>query len=163
MPADTSYLGTDLSLGFIADEQGRTAAGPFSQADLQAEWRAGVSPRALDLILQTGIENLVQSLVLRLMTERGELTALGHPNYGSRHHQLIGEPNTEANRNLLKLYMIECLKQEPRLDSIQQITVRQGAGLINRDKVDVQIAARMKGSPDPLILVIPFSFAGPLP
>lgn len=162
MPTDYSHLGIDLALGFVADEEGRTGAGPFSQVDVQAEPRAGVAPRSLDLALQKGIENLVQGLILRITTERGELSRLGHPNYGSRHHQLIGEPNTAANRNLLKLYIIECLKQEPRLDSIQQISVQQGAGLINRDKVDVQIAARMKGVPDPLSLVIPFSFAGPL-
>src|SRR5436309_14386365 len=110
--SDLSYLGKDLALGFKADEQGRTGAGPFSPVDLQARVRTEKSPRTWDLAVQAGIENLVQSLIRRVMTERGELTALGHPNYGSRHHQLIGELNTEGTRNLIKLYIIECLKQE---------------------------------------------------
>ncbi len=160
--ADSTYLGKDLTLGFIATDSGSTIAGPFSRADLQAIPNQSASPRTLDLGLQTGLPNLVQSLIVRLMTERGELAALGHPDYGSRHLALIGEPNTESNRNLLKLYMIECIKQEPRIDSIQQITVQQGVGPVNRDKVDVQISVLVKGVPGPLSLVIPFSFAGPL-
>jgi phage baseplate assembly protein W len=160
--ADTSFFGTDLALGFIANDSGGTVAGPFSFVDLQARFNTGVSPRALDLGVQSGMANLVQSLIARIMTERGELAPLGHPNYGSRHHQLVGEPNTESNRNLVKLYMIECIKQEPRITAILQIDVQQGPGLINRDKVDVNTALQVAGVSNPLNLVIPFSFAGPL-
>ena len=87
---------------------------------------------------------------------------LGHPNYGSRHHQLIGEPNTENSRNLIKLYVLECLRQEPRLEEIVEVSVRAGQGRENRDKVDINITVKIKGMPDPLSLIIPFSFAGPL-
>jgi phage baseplate assembly protein W len=160
--ADSTYLGTDLALGFVANDSGSTIAGPFTRVDLQSVRNNTVSPRTFDLELQTGMANLTQSLIVRLMTEKGELTALGHPNYGSRHHQLIGEPNTESNRNLVKLYMIECIKQEPRVAAILQISVQQGVGLINRDKVDVVMTLQVKGVSDPLNLVIPFSFAGPL-
>src|SRR5205809_2282610 len=113
--ANQEFLGQDLAVGLVADEEGRTVAGPFSQLDLQARSRPGVFPQALDVDVVSGKANLVQSLILRLKTERGELAALGHPDYGSRHHRLIGEPNTETNRNLLKLYILECLKQEHRL------------------------------------------------
>lgn len=160
--ADTSDLGKDISLGFVAGDSGSTIAGPFSRIDLQAVLNTSVSPRTLDVGRQTGLANLVQSLIVRLMTERGELAALGHPEYGSRHHQLIGEPNTVSNRNLVKLYMIECIKQEPRVASILRIDVQQGNGPVNREKVDVQMTLQVKGVPDPLSLVIPFSFAGPL-
>jgi hypothetical protein len=160
--ADASYLGTDLSLGFISTDSGSTIAGPFSRIDLQAVLNRSVSPRALDLDTRTGLANLVQGLIVRLMTERGELAPLGHPDYGSRHHRLIGEPNTVANRNLVKLYMIECIKQEPRIASFVKIDVQQREGVINRDKVWVEMTLQVKGVPDPLSLVIPFSFAGPL-
>jgi phage baseplate assembly protein W len=160
--ADTSYLGTDLALGFVAGDSGSVTAGPFSRVDLQSVRNNRVSPRTFDLDRQSGMANLTQSLIVRLMTERGELAPLGHPNYGSRHHQLIGEPNTESNRNLVKLYMIECIKQEPRIAAILQITVQQGVGLINRDKVNVVMTLQVKGVSDPLNLVIPFSFVGPL-
>jgi phage baseplate assembly protein W len=159
---DTTYLGHDLSLGFAAVDSGGTIAGPFSRVDLQPVRNIAVSPRTLDLGLQLGMANLAQSLIVRLMTERGELGPLGHPDYGSRHHQLIGEPNRESNRNLVKLYMIECIKQEPRIDSIVQITVQPGFGPVNRDKVDVVMTLKVKTIADPLNLVIPFSFSGPL-
>jgi len=104
MIPDAPFLGTDLSLGFVAVDDGSTIAAPYSRVDVQAVWDRSTSPRTLDLATQTGLANLVQSLIVRVLTERGELTALGHPNYGSRHHQLIGEPNTVSNRNLIKLY-----------------------------------------------------------
>jgi len=160
--ADTTYLGQDLWLGFVADNSGATGAGPFSRVDLQAVLNTGVSPRTYDLATQQGLANLVQSLIVRLMTERGELAPLGHPDYGSRHHRLVGEPNTVSNQNLVKLYMIECIKQEPRIDSIAQITVAPGPGAVNRDKVDVKMTLKVTGVAEPLNLVIPFSFGGPL-
>lgn len=156
------FLGQDFDLGYIADEEGRVIAGPFSQVDLQARMREDVSPRTNDLALVSGRANLVQSLITRLMTERGELAGLGHPDYGSRHHQLIGEPNSENNRNLIKLYILECLQQEPRLEEITEIGVGPYQRGENRDKVDITITAKIKGEVDPLNLVIPFSFSGPL-
>jgi phage baseplate assembly protein W len=160
--ANGIFLGEDLDLGFIADEEGRVFAGPYSHVDLQAIVREDVSPRELDLNVVAGKANLVQSLILRLKTERGELAGLGHPDYGSRHHQLIGELNTEGNRNLIKLYILECLKQEPRLEAVEKIEVKQVQGRENRDKVEVAITARMKTVPDPLSFVVPFSFEGAL-
>ncbi len=160
--ADESFLGQDLDLGFVADEEGRVFAGPYSRLDLQARLREEVAPRATDLGLVSGRANLVQSLIVRLKTERGELAGLGHPDYGSRHHQLIGEPNTENNRNLIKLYVLECLRQEPRLERVVKIEVKPVEGRENRDKVRIEIAVKAKGIQDPLNLVIPFSFQGPL-
>ena len=159
---DETYLGLDLDLGFVADEEGRTIAGPFSDVDLQAVPRTDVTPRTSDLGRLAGRATLVQALILRLLTERGELAPLGHPDYGSRHHQLIGQPNVEGNRNLVKLYVLECLRQEPRLDRVVSIEVRPGPGRENRDKVDVHLTVRMKNVPDSLSFVVPFSFGGPL-
>ncbi len=159
---DLPHLGQDLDLGFVADEEGRVFAGPYTDVDLQAVTRRDVSPRTNDLRVVRGRAALLQALITRLMTERGELAGLGHPDYGSRHHQLVGEPNTEGHRNLIKLYILECLRQEPRLEQVITINVTQGSGRENRDKVDVLISVRMKGVPDPLNLVVPFSFGGAL-
>jgi phage baseplate assembly protein W len=155
---DLTHLGQDLDLGFVADEEGRVFAGIYSYVDLQAIRRADVSPRVDDLAVVRGRAALVQALIMRLMTERGELAGLGHPDYGSRHHQLVGEPNTEGNRNLLKLYILECLRQEARLQQIVRVDVTQGEGRQNRDKVDVAITVIMKNVPDPLSFIVPFSF-----
>lgn len=159
---DAEFFGCDFALGFVADEEGRTFAGPPSHVDLRQSSREDVTPRTVDLAVVRGKANLVQSLIMRLKTERGELAPLGHPDYGSRHHALVGELNTEANRNLVKLYVLEALRQEPRLEAVVKIEVRPGEGRENRDKVDVNVTVRMKGVADPLNLVVPFSFQGPL-
>ena len=122
-----------------------------------------MAPRARDLAVVERPRQPRPGLILRLQTERGELAPLGHPDYGSRHHELVGEPNTETNRNLVKLYVLDCLRQEPRLEEIVRVDVRPAAGRENRDQrstIDVEAIAR--GEPDPLSLVVPFSFAGPL-
>lgn len=156
------WMGVDLALGLIADEEGRTFAGPFTRIDLQPVLNRRTIPRYTDLDRVQGIANVVQSLIVRLKTEQGELAELGHPNYGSRHHRLIGEPNTERNRNLVKLYVLECLRQEPRLEQVLRIQVAPGRGRQNRDQVTIEVTAKLKAVPDPLILVVPFSFQGPL-
>ena len=159
---DQLFLGQDLDLGFVADEEGRVFSGPYTYLDLRTLFREDVAPRATDIGVIKGKSNMVQSLIMRLQTEQGELEGLGHPNYGSKHHRLIGEPNVESNRNLLKLYVLDCLRQEPRLEAIEKIDVKQGEGRENRDKVDITATVKLKGVPEPLSFVVPFSFGGPL-
>ena len=88
-----------------------------------------------DLGLVQGVDNLGQAVLLRLLTPRGELAALAHPEYGSRLHELIGRVNTETTRNLVKLIILESLKQEPRIATIDEVTVTPTPG--RRDRVDV--------------------------
>lgn len=76
-----------------------------------------------DLKTSAGRENLGQAILHRLMTRRGELADLGHPGYGSRLHELIGEPNNERTRDLLRLYVKECLSQEPRIKEVLSLKV----------------------------------------
>jgi phage baseplate assembly protein W len=157
-------FGRDLDVGVATDDgEAITALGtPHSLVDLQPRTRLGVAPRARDLGVVTGRANLAQSLVLRLQTERGELEQLAHPDYGSRHHRLIGELNTESNRNLVKLYVLECLQQEPRLAEILRVDVRPYDRAERRSEVRIEIEARAREDPTPFSLVIPFSFAGPV-
>jgi phage baseplate assembly protein W len=152
-------LGIDLDLGLRVDEEGVVRAGPSTLLDLQAAERQGVWPAARDLTTASGRANLAQALVLRLLTRRGELALLGHPEYGSRHHELIGEPNTDTKRNLLKLHVLECLSQEPRV-RVERLDVRPVEGRENRDKVRVEARLAIHGDPQPLNLVVPFSFSG---
>jgi hypothetical protein len=159
---DLRHLGRDLDLGFVANEDGQIGAMLYTYVDLQATVRAGITPPAVDIGLVQDKAALAQALIMRLMTERGELEGLGLPDYGSRHHQLIGEPNIERNRNLVKLYILECVRQEPRLQRIVSLDVTAGIGRENRDKVEVRLVVQFKGAPDATILVIPFSFRGPL-
>lgn len=153
------HLGLDLSLGIFADEEGRSVAGPFSRMDLQALHRQDVWPRETDVAVVSGLSNLVQALLLRLKTEKGELASLGYPEYGSRHHSMIGEPNTESTRNLIKLHVLECLRQESRIERVLKLVVRPSPGRQHRDKVDIELILKAAGFSTPLNLVVPFSLA----
>jgi phage baseplate assembly protein W len=155
---DERAFGLDFDLGLRSDDAGNIFAGPQSVGDLQGARRANVAPRAVDVGTVSGQRNLMQALVLRLMTERGELAPLGLPDYGSRHHQLIGEPNTESNRARLKLYVLECLRQEPRVRAVSRVVVHPvspGA----REMVTIELTVIPIDETQPLNLVVPFAFA----
>ncbi|MEL6940300.1 MAG: GPW/gp25 family protein [Cyanobacteria bacterium J06598_1] len=83
--------------------------------------------RQRDLAVVNGRENLTQALLNRLHTRQGELTALGHPDYGSRLYQLIGELNNQRTRTRTELYVRESLAQEPRISEIIDIQFRPTA------------------------------------
>jgi phage baseplate assembly protein W len=96
-----------------------------------------------DFAISSGRENLGQAVILRLLTPRGELAPLGHPEYGSRLHELIGQPNTETTRNLMKLHILESLQQDPRIAQTRAVNITPTAG--TRDSVDVSIQVQPIG------------------
>ena len=101
-----------------------------------------------------GIDNAVQAVIHRLKTVAGELADLGHPDYGSRHHELIGRPNTEGNRNLVKLHILHALAREPRVQQVLRADIVPAA---QRDLVTIALTLRLAaGTRD---LDIDFSFA----
>jgi phage baseplate assembly protein W len=122
-------LGIDLAVvpGLVADDAASidltTRANPVRPNMLPvleatfprlAVYRA--SPLELaDLASIGGRENLAQALILRLLTPRGTLGALGHASYGSRLGELIGRGKTAATRALCRAYVLEVVAQEPRV------------------------------------------------
>ncbi|MCX6627059.1 MAG: hypothetical protein NTW28_05460 [Candidatus Solibacter sp.] len=142
------FLGRDLRLDYAQH------GGFFEDADL-VTGKTGQGRR--DLLLVDGIDNLTQAIANRLKTRKGELSGLGHPNYGSRHHDLIGEPNVERTRNLVKLYVLEALREEARIEKVLSATVRAEHDP-PRESVRIEISVRVLGSALPLNLVVPFSF-----
>lgn len=135
--------------------------GRHENLDLVADSEAvaGGLRRGLESI--TGVDNAVQAVIHRIKTRLGELAELGHPDYGSRHHELIGQPNTEHNRNLVKLYILQALAREPRIEEVELAKLHFHPQR-DRDKVNLELTLRLIGSPVPANLVIPFSFQGSL-
>ncbi|MES0488424.1 MAG: GPW/gp25 family protein [Leptospirales bacterium] len=76
-----------------------------------------------DLLAVSGRENLTQALIHRLMTRKGDLKELGHPEYGSRLHELQGQPNNERTQSLARLYIHEALGREKRVEEIERVEV----------------------------------------
>ncbi|MBI3953335.1 MAG: DUF2634 domain-containing protein [Chloroflexi bacterium] len=111
---------------------------------------ASARGRVLDLRTTSGAENLAQAVIMRLLTPRGELAALAHPDYGSRLHQLVGRQNTETTRNLVKLYILESLKMEPRIEKVREVAVTAAGGTPAR--VDVRLAVEAKGEAGTVVI-----------
>jgi phage baseplate assembly protein W len=88
-----------------------------------------------DIGIVSGRDNLAQAVILRLLTPRGELAELGHPEYGSRLHELIGNLHTATTRNLVRLFILESLQQEPRIAKVAAVDVAAAPG--RRDAVTV--------------------------
>ena len=121
MPPDP--FGTDLRLVFTRGREG-------------ADLAIGLQ----DFETVSGIDNLVQALTLRLLVDRGELDGLGHPRYGSRIRDLIGEPLDRANLELLRRYVRQELLRDPRVEEVLQVSVTPHDA--RRDGVDVLARVR---------------------
>ncbi|MFP2908396.1 DUF2634 domain-containing protein [Pyxidicoccus sp. 3LFB2] len=116
-------LKTDLRLAF--KESG----------DVDLDWSTDTGATTV-----SGKENLVQALTMRLIVYRGHLTGLGHTRYGSRVADLIGEPLDRANLELLRRYVRQALKEDPRVAEVTALTVSARADLPGA--VDVRASIR---------------------
>ena len=140
-------LGRDLALDYLL--------GAFREdADLHPQRSGGIA--RIDLALIENEDNLVQAVANRLKTRKGELTSLGHPDYGSRHHELMGEPNVERTRNLIKFFVLQALRDEPRIERVLRADVRADH-VPPRETVRIELTIKPIGSQVPLNLVVPFA------
>src|SRR3954453_15904499 len=119
MAADAQLL-RDLRIELLHHELRPVYAVPALRRTLSAA--AGAHTR-LDYPTLEGRDNLAQAIVMRLLTPRGELAELGHPEYGSRPHELLGSPHSHTRRGLAKLFVLEALAQEPRIEKVLDVTV----------------------------------------
>lgn len=110
---------------------------PVYKVNTQKNWILGGEGLALDMKTTSGRDNLGQAVVMRLLSPRGELTTLGHPRYGSRLHEIIGRTNTANTRGLARLFILESLKEEARIASIEDVLITESPG--RRSSIDVQI------------------------
>jgi phage baseplate assembly protein W len=139
---DEELLGTDLKL-LIETKPEYLGLG----ADIMVSKKG-------DLQIASGRANLGQAILNRLLTRKGELADIGHPEYGSRLHELIGEPNNEKTRELVRLYTKECVSQEIRVQDIVSITVSVHGD--NRNEVLLDITVLPIKSNVPMNVVFPF-------
>jgi phage baseplate assembly protein W len=144
-------LGRDLALSYPGP------AGWWEDADLRPI-AGGHGGGTTDIDIVAGLESADQLLVNRLKTHQGELAPLGHPTYGSRHHELIGQPNTERTRALIKLHVLQAMSHEPRVAKIHRCDV-VAAHEPPRDVVRISMQVEIVDEPNPLNLVLPFSLA----
>jgi phage baseplate assembly protein W len=143
-------LGSDLELAHAGP------AGAHVDADLALVDHADRSHR--DVAVARRVRAAEQLLVNRLKTHRGELGPLGHPQYGSRIHELFGQPNVQRTRDLLKLHVLDALRHEPRVAEVLRCDVVELAR--HRDVVRIELDLRLVDLDDPLNLVVPIDLDG---
>lgn len=122
--------------------------------DLKVEARApGLDLVAAmgDMALAQGNDNITQALRLRLMVRRGELAPLGWPDYGSRLHELIGEPNNARTHIKLMAFARSAVEADPRVLEVEDVYTQVLEG--ERDVVRVHLEIRLIDQPNPLNLV----------
>ena len=146
-------MGIDIALDY------RQGGGFFEDADLRSALENPVSG-ARDILTVSRVEAISQALVNRLKTRKGELADLGHPDYGSRHHELIGEPNVQRVRNLIKLYVLQALRREPRIERVLSAVVTPDQEP-PRSMVRIVLSLKLIEETAPLNLVVPFSLEAP--
>jgi len=158
-PRTFEKLGADLALtGFVGTPSMVELASADSWGELDLRVRPGGQgglPQpgdVIDIAIARGRENLAQALLLRLLTARGALTPLGHPEYGSRLASLIGRLNDEQTRNLARLYTIEAVSQEPRVKELRALQVETVPG--QPETIRIGFSVLPMSDDDPLALAV---------
>lgn len=151
MPLIEERWGIDLRLLGNLEKQNDRERG----SDLFTTRRAETGQ--IDLETLPGTENLKQALLLRFLTPMGELAILGHPTYGSRLYELLGELNIERTHNLAKMFVLQALAEEPRVKQVLSVKVTQNRAV--REQMDIDIWLTPVDSDTALNLVFPFFLA----
>lgn len=101
-------LGKDIDI--MPNTSGQAMAPGLSSQTFEMKGNSG------KLALVRGLDNLRQSLFIRLITPRGSY--LGHPNYGSMIDMYLGMRNTEENAQLLDLEIERTLWTDARVTDV---------------------------------------------
>lgn len=147
MPDEKKLFGTDLRLVVKTDPHDED----ITYMDL-------ATAHTGDMETISGKDLMIQAIQQRLATRRGELAHLGHPEYGSLLEEMIGEPNTEDTRAIIETLVRDCLKYEPRIDSIEY--VHASADDRRPDVVNIEVAVRLRGTAERLVVEYPFKLGG---
>ncbi len=132
--------GKDLKIKFDTDKDG------FQVSDL------GIS-RTGDLDTVRDVDTVIQAIRNRLVTRRGELTELGHPEYGSLLETVIGEPNVEDTHRVIETLVRDSLQQESRIENI--IDIIASANPSQPHAVDISCVLKLRGAREPIRVVYP--------
>lgn len=103
--------------------------------------------RSGDLALAAGNENIAQALTLRLLVRRGELAALGWPTYGSRLHELVGEPNNRRTHTMLMAYARAAVEQDPRVVEVTAMRAYVLPGERDVARLELEISLITENNP----------------
>jgi phage baseplate assembly protein W len=122
------------------------------------ELGADLCSRKGDLSTITDEDNLAQAIICRLATEEGELYDIGHADYGSMLHDVIGEVNNELTRKKIRIIVEDCLFEEPRVEKV--VSVNFLSDPTDHHKVNIELTVLPRKSKQTLTLYYPFRLEG---
>jgi phage baseplate assembly protein W len=96
-------------------------------------------------------DNLEQAIYNRMRTFKGEL--VWNNNYGSDLQKLIGQPMTETNQALARLYFVDSVMRDPRIKEVTNITTKYDK---IRNILYINATVETILDSEPLNLVFPF-------
>lgn len=107
--------------------------------------------RGGDLALAVGNDNIVQALRLRLLVRKGEMALLGLPQYGSRLHELLGEPANQRTRVIAMGHARTAVEQDPRVRKVLAVQAESPPG--DRDTLRITLDVELIAVNTPINLV----------
>lgn len=105
-----------------------------------------------DLDVVHGADTISQALRMRLVVRQGELAGIGWPDYGSRLHELIGEPNLARTQARAMTLARDAVEGDPRVVKVSRIGASVPLG--DRDVVRLDMDIELITDPTPLNLVV---------
>lgn len=124
-------------------------------ADLGLQGPVGASG---DIARASGNSNIVQALTLRLRVQKGELALLGWPDFGSRLHELIGQPDLPRTRLKAQVFARDAVEADPRVLKVESVDTVRLPG--ERQILRLAMLVRVISLPQPLNLVFELALDG---
>ncbi len=125
--------------------------------DIQVLERAGgfdaIAGGDGDLRMARGTDDIIQALTLRLLVRLGALAPLGWPDYGSRLHELIGEPNNRRTHLKLMAFARAALELDARVDQVADIQAEIAPGERNAARLTITVALIQQPTPVTLVFL----------
>jgi phage baseplate assembly protein W len=108
-----------------------------------------------DLQYVSELDNLSQAIIDALTTEKGSLYY--NPDYGINLNGVVGEKNIALARERLRTEISNVLKAEPRIKTIDNLTVEQDSDNISQLNVSITVTPITTDSTIAINLVYPYS------
>lgn len=127
------------------------AADSWAALDLQPTDEPAGTP--LDLRTADGPDAVRQGLIIRLLTPLGSLAGLGHAGFGSRLHELVGQPSTPALRDLARVFLLRAVLADPRVERVLALELLP-ASSSTPDRIEARMLVQARDLSDPVALGI---------
>lgn len=100
-----------------------------------------------DLSTVEGVDNLAQAIVCRLSTAIGEMEDLGHPEYGSRLSEALGEPRSDRTLKRIQRIVESSLAGERRVREVVSISTFPDSRDPNMVSIEITVVPVSGGGP----------------